>query len=234
MSLTSFAELEPQSPSVGWCRGFVSREHQAWSPAPQWRYLLYLLYRSQTGSCDLFCLTKHMCTLCEFVTFCQGLPTRALDRLVQFGRPSGGLFIFHLCAYVLLSGLHHALCLPFTRPVLVNRLKQERRRFWWAAHGSSTLFFEEHKLCLRLHLPPHPRLSLIFLLLFPFLLSCQWASDGRTQSHNAILLSPVAHFDKADSLSTSDGSGIVQCVCVCVRVWVCVCVFVCITVNLHW
>lgn len=56
------------------------------------------------------------------------------------------------------------------------------------------------------------------------------ASDGRTQSHNAILLSPAAHFDKAVILSPGDGCSIVQCICVWrVCIWACGCL--CVNAN---
>lgn len=73
-----------------------------------------------------------------------------------------------------------------------------------------------HTLALRL--PGLCNTFLDFLLIFPpfssplplFFSPVSTASDGRTQSHNAVLLSPAAHFDKAVSLSPSDGCSIVQ------------------------
>lgn len=60
----------------------------------------------------------------------------------------------------------------------------------------------------------------------PFFSPVSATSDGRTQSHNAILLSPAAHFDKAVSLSPSDRCSIVQwvCGCECVILHHCMCV----------
>lgn len=66
-------------------------------------------------------------SLSTFVAVC--VLTRALVHLLQFGRPSGGRLCLSvcvsLCVAVMLPGLQYALCLSFTRPVLVNRLQQE-------------------------------------------------------------------------------------------------------------
>lgn len=129
----------------------------------------------------------------------------------------------------MLPGLQYALCLSFTRPVLVNRLQQESVFFFDGLAMAAQPFLLFLSFCLlRLCNTFSNFSSFIHPFLFSFSPSpVRTASDGRTQSHTAILLTPAAHFDKTVSLSTSDGCSIVQCgftlgyvyLCVTVRVF---------------
>lgn len=128
----------------------------------------------------------------------------------------------------MLPGLQYALCLSFTRPVLVNRLQQESVFFFDGLAMAAQPFLLFLSFCLLRLCNTFSNFSSFILFSSPFSPSpVRTASDGRTQSHTAILLTPAAHFDKTVSLSTSDGCSIVQCgftlgyvyLCVTVRVF---------------
>lgn len=120
-----------------------------------------------------------------------------------------------------------SLCLSFTMPAVVNRLQQESCWFWWAIHGESTLSPPSSPLSPPLlfqglcnTFPQFSPLSSPLLSFSFFFPPVSAESDGRTQSHNAILLSPAAHFDKAVRPNPSDGCSGVRCTFV--RLYVCV------------
>jgi len=158
----------------------------------------------------------HACICC--VPFNQGIGSFA-----ACGRNSGGLLCLSVCVCVFVSecvllsdvamlpGLQYALCLSFTRPVLVNRLQQESFRFLMGYPWQLDPFFFPFAGVVQ----HFPQCSPPFPTSFssppsPFFSAVRAASDGRTQFHNAILLSPAAHFDKTVSLSRGDGFSVIQ------------------------
>lgn len=130
----------------------------------------------------------------------------------------------------MLPGLQYALCLSFTRPVLVNRLQQESVFFFFdglAMAAQPFLLFLSFCL-LRLCNTFSNFSSFIPPFLFSFFsLSCQNSVRWENSIPHCHSPNPCGSHDKTVSLSTSDGCSIVQCgftlgyvyLCVTVRVF---------------
>lgn len=102
-------------------------------------------------------------------------------------------------------------------PVCINRLQRENS----CPHGRHLPLCLPPFLCCTSPVLPSPSTHPLFPVFFP----CQsGVSDRRTQSHNAIVFSPAAHFDRAVSPGPSEGwfAG-----------WACLCVLLLHCSQLH-